>query len=258
MKTQRLRDNSIKGLILLNILIIFSVKSCIVNAQTFREAKDHIIRERVKIWEDSIAKLKAKKPLYIGGEVAFTSLQSTLISSVDRLNGLHTSFLGTRISAVVANERGKIRVSGGMYYSSPSMPYTLDIMRGGLSANLYLLRLRTIKYHTIEPYVILGITRQQLNFYGVNLLGQDPGAVNTNVNYSVSDPPLAGSISMNQISSGIGFEYQLESEKRFIHPFTEVSYVTPILWSSSKEVLAGTRLSNPLQISLGISVGIIK
>jgi hypothetical protein len=181
---------------------------------------------------------------------------STLKSSIDRLDGISLTFMGASAGVVMGTPVGKLKGSMGLYYSEPSVPYDIDMIQGSLTSNLYLLRLREVKYHTIEPYSIVGISRQRTRFYGSNLMGPENDRVRSN--NSISDPPLAGIVGFTNLNLGSGLEYQLENRSEFIHFYAEFTYGIPLSQQANKPYFADTTISNPMAITVGINFGKIK
>ncbi len=194
-----------------------------------------------------------KYPVYRGFEIALGFPSYTLQSSIPQLNHLQTTFIGSTLGGVFANQIGKVKANVGMFYSGSSVPYTIDMLQGGVSANLYLLRLKQIKFHSIEPYAAVGVSHQQAKFYGTYL---DQGAYSNN---STADEPLLGRAGWTQMSIGTGVEFQLENDHyQCIHLFTELCYGVPFQFDRSKGPFAKTRNQNPWWISVGIHVGMSK
>jgi hypothetical protein len=126
------------------------------------------------------------------------------------------------------------------------------MLQGGVSGNLYLLRLKQIKFHVVEPYATIGVSHQQAKFYGTYL--QD-GYTNS----SVSTEPLLGRAGWTQMSFGTGAEFQLANDNlHFIHLFTEWCYGLPFQFDRAHGAFATTRNRNPWWISMGINFGVSK
>jgi hypothetical protein len=256
-----MRENGIKGLIILTMFIVLSLKSCMLRAQstTSREVLDRKIYLKVQAWEDSVKNLKPHKaPVYLGGELSLAFPQSDLKSKISQLNGLRMSYIGTNLGGVLANDIGKLKANVGMYYSEPSVPYTMSMLQGGLSASVYPLRLNGKKYHTFEPYVLAGISYQQTKYFGTYLLNDNTTST-TPYNYSTTEQPLLGKTGFTQMNVAAGVEYQLQDfQNLFIHLFAEVGYGTGLHSTASNKVFSGTTTTNPMWVSVGINFGIIK
>jgi hypothetical protein len=261
MSQGRMRENGIKGMIILAMFIVLSLKSCMLRAQSSsRELIDRKIYLRVQAWEDSMKNLKPhKKSVYLGGELSLAFPQSNLKSKISQLNGLRMSYIGTNLGGVLANAIGKIKANVGMYYSEPSVPYTMNMLQGGVSANVYPLRLKNRTYHRFEPYVQAGVSYQQTKYFGTYLLSDNNNTSTTPYNYSTTEQPLLGRTGFTQMNMAAGVEYQLEDNNNvFIHLFAEVGYGKGINSTASNRSFAGTTTANPMWVSLGINFGIIK
>lgn len=260
MTTHRLNDNSFKGVIIICLFIILSLKSMISNAQSSRDAQDKAIYQKVKVLDDSIRKLNPRKfPVYIGGELSLSVPQYSLKSNISALAGMPVNFLGTNVAGVIGNPAGKIKASVGMYYSGSSVPYEIGMTQGSISASAYLLRLKEVSYHTFEPYVNMGLSYQATKFFGSYLPVAENGTSTQSTNYSSTDSPLLGKAGFTIMNVAAGVEYQLESNNNlFIHLFAEASYGMMINAHSSNTAFNGTTIVNPSAITVGINCGILK
>jgi len=250
---RRLEENSIKGLMMVILFLFLSLKSCVVKGQTLPPSiKEYgYTTDRFQL-TDSASK-KKDKPLCLGYELALGRPIYTLKSNLSELNHFRVSNLGVTAGGVAANKFGKLKVNAGLYYSDASLPYSFDLFTGGLSANVYLLRIGNPKYHTIEPYIIGGISQQHIKFYG-NYLDE-----NGTHNYSTSEEQFLGRGITTQFNVGLGAEHQLENDRGdFIHLFTEVAYGVPFATRSTREVFDRTHVINPISISVGINFGKLK
>jgi len=257
MTAGRLRDNSIKGLMLFSLFIAMSIKSCVVNAQSSRELRDVQIRSRVQAWEDSVRKsTPSKHPMYLGGEITMAFPQYQLRSHINQLDGLKVSYIGSTVGGVLANDIGKLKANGGLFYSEPTVPYSMTMLQGAVSASVYVLRLKEVKFRTFEPYVLAGLAYQQTKYYGTYLFTPEQTA---SYNFSTTEAPLMGRTGFTQMNVGGGVEYQLEScQNLFIHLFAECRYGIPVSGQASNASFAGTKALNPMTFSVGINFGICK
>jgi hypothetical protein len=259
MTTHRLRDNSFKGVVLASLFIVLSFKSCIVAAQSSRQVLDKIYHEKAKTLEDSIKKLNPRKfPRFIGGELSLTHSQYSLKSKIPQLSSMTVGFLGTNVGGMWGNAMGKIKANGGMYYSDANVPYNIDMIQASCSSNIYFLRIKKLKYHTLEPYASIGFSFQK-NTYRGNYLATAQNNTPVETNYSSSDSPILGRTSHGIMNTALGVEFQLESESNvFIHLFAEVGYGVALVSSSSRKEFKGTAPVNLTSFSLGINFGILK
>jgi len=259
MTTGRTKENTIKGLAYLILTVMVSLTSCMAIAQSSRSPFDGKIDTRVRMWDDKKKKVRTRKiPVYLGAGASVSYTQSTLQSSIDRLDKLPLNFLGTNVEGMLGTPIGKVKANAGIFYSGASVPYTIDMYQGGLSGTIYLLRLTKITYHTFEPYFTAGVSYQEAQVYGSNLISSDRDA-NESANYSTTDPPLAGKVFNTQLNLGAGIEYQLENDRdKFIHLFAEMTLGVPVHCSVSNHAFEGTRVLRPVNISIGAHFGIFK
>jgi len=255
MTTQRLRDNSFKGVIISSLFILLSFRSCVVTAQSSIDARDKNIFQKVKVLEDSIKKLHPRKfPKYVGGELSLTHYQYSLKSKIGELSKLPVSFLGTNIGGVWGNPIRKTKANAGLYYSDASVPYTIEMVQASISTSVYFLRLKKVKYHTVEPYASIGLTFQK-NTYRGNYLSTDQNN-NPTQSSSSSDAPLLGRTNHELVNAALGVEYQLESPNYlFVHLFAEVGYSFAVASGSTRKDFNGTSPTNLSSFSIGVSFG---
>lgn len=255
----RLKFNAIKGLMLFCLLSGIGIKPWAISyAQSSRAGRDDKIISNIPACEDSTRKIKTRRyPTYWGAELSLSVPQSVWISKIPQLDKMNVNYLGTNLGGVLGFPVGKIKASGGLYNSGASVPYDIYMLQGSLSSNIYLFRLRQIKYHLFEPYAVVGVSRQQAKVYGHGLAPVQPKSLQAN--YSTADCPLAGVMTDTQLNVGAGVEYQIESGRNnFIHFFAEVTYGVPLAWRASNDAFRGTRSLNSACISLGINSGIFK
>lgn len=236
------------------LAVLFVIVAIAASAQSQRAGKDVLLYEKVQRLGDSIDNLNLKKiPLYLGYEISFAFPQYQIQSNISQLNNVRASFSGGAVGGVFANQKGKIKANVGLYYSDASVPYSIDVFRTSITSSVYLLRLKESKHHTIEPYSVIGVSHQMNRFFGHYLDNT------VRKNYSVANEPLLGTVSTTQVSFGGGLEYQLENDRhKFIHFFTEFTYSKNINTTSSNTSFSGTKISDPLLITVGLNFGIIK
>lgn len=247
---RRLQENSIKGCLIVILLLFLSLKSCVVKAETMMfHHHEHEYSSNFSLRADS-AREKTDQPVYLGYELALGRPIYTLTSDLRELDHLRVGNVGVIVGGVAANKVGKLKVNAGMYYSDGSLPYTFDLSTAGVSANVYLLRIRDSKYHTAEPYFIGNISQQHVKFYG-NYLNPDRAR-----NYSTSEEQFLGRRITTQFNVGLGAEYQLEDDcGNFLHLFAEVTYGIPLETRCTREVFDRTHVINPFTVSVGVSFG---
>jgi len=201
---------------------------------------------------DSIQYKRIENPKYFGYEIGVGIEHQTLSSSISQLKNLQVAMHGATVGVKLANTRGAVRATGGLYYSGENVPYTIDMIKGGLSGSVYLLRLKKVVYRSFEPYALMSFTYQQTKFLGT-YLNDD------NKNRSVSEEPELGRINWCAASIGAGVEFQLENQAyQFIHFFAEAKYGVPLSMTSSNVDFAKTQINAPLTITVGMSFGKFK
>ncbi len=224
-----INTKSIRGIMFVLLVTLIAAKSCIVNAQS-----NHSYT-------------------YYGYGLSLSVPQHELKSNIPQLNGLKVNFLGYNLGGMIANKYGKVKLNVGSYYSGSSVPYEIDMIRGSVCGNIYLLRLNEVKVHLFEPYATLGFGQQISKFYG-NYLSTDPN--NTS---SSNNQPLLGKVSSTRLNIGAGVEMQLENDnQKFIHLFAEVTFGTPLSSSASNSAFAQTKVMNSVTFNFGVNFGIVK
>ena len=196
---------------------------------------------------------RPKNPVYIGYEIATGVPALNFKSDISKLQTLHVPFAGGKIGGIISNSRGKLKGYAGLYYSDCSVPVDFDLLEGGMSANIYVLRLKEIKYHTVEPYLIADLSYSVIKYYGNYLPHQDEADVIR------TDNAFLGKTSSTQARIGGGFEYQLESiRNKFIHLFVEGGAGMSLSTTASNHSFANTKPVNQMWVSAGVNFGIIK
>jgi hypothetical protein len=245
-KPQRRMVGIIKIVLIFVMSIIFSIQSCLSQSHSGQHQR------KLSSSEISLNNLRPRnRPVYVGLNLSMDAPRYQLKSNIDALNNLPVNYFGGRTGGVLANPIGKIQGGVGIYYSGDNVPYTFDLLTANLTFNLYLLRIRQVKYHTFEPYVFAGVSEMKNRFYGYYI--SEPSAKR---NYSASEPPYIGSVTNTQLLAGTGVEYQLENNLGdFIHLYAEISYGSPIRSRATRDALSGSVVPNSLWITLGISFG---
>lgn len=194
-----------------------------------------------------------KNRLYIGAELAGSGRGFNIASNLPQINNLSASFFGGTAGLVLGNCYGKVKANVGSFNSDPSVPYSIDLVQGSVSGNVYFLRFANLKAHLFEPYVSVGLSRQQTKFYGSYVPDQS-----VTISSSTS-LPMIGEVVTNRAMVAAGVEYQLESDtNHFIHLFAEAGYGMALSGSGSNAAFSQTTTSASHWISVGVSFGIIK
>jgi hypothetical protein len=199
---------------------------------------------------DSLYQEPPSSRYYFGYSITLATQSFGMKSDISEINDLSVSREGASVGLVVGNNRGSIKSYLGLYYSAASVPYSMDFLEAGISANMYLLRTKAIRFHTFEPYAVLNIHDLRTTFFGTYLKNDQTS------NKSTSKEPMLGRLNCLQLSSGLGVEYQLENDNLdFIHLFAEVRYGTSLLYHTDEHAFDRTKMQNPLTFSFGVSFG---
>lgn len=188
---------------------------------------------------------------YRGYTLGAGTQKYTLSSDIPDLNGLNVTREGGSVGVYFGNKLWVVRSAIGLFYSSPSVPYTIDVMEVGTAANIYFLQFGVKQYRTIEPYFSVSAKGTRSAFFGTFLQ-------KGNTNYSVADEDLVGRINSLQGFAGLGAEYQLQGTSEFFHFFAELRYGVTIGDFASADVLTGTRTHHPMSLVAGVNFGRIK
>lgn len=231
----------------LRLALALVLTSFISSAQTLSSADPALQLSR----EQDLLNSRPLNPIYVGYHLGLGATVVKMHSDLAALNGLRVPFLGVNVGGVVSNSMGKLRTYAGWYYPDSSVPQDFDLLEAGLSANLYLLRLKKYSYHTLEPYILADLNFQLTRYYGSYLPNSEP--------VIGIDQPLLGNTFNTQVRLGTGLEFQLENvEDRFIHLFAEGGVGIPFYTTSSNSSFANTRSGNQLWLTVGIDFGIVK
>jgi hypothetical protein len=203
-------------------------------------------------WDDSLSRLIPRtRPVYAGLDVSIGAPQYRINSNIDVLNNLPVNYLGGMAGGVLANPIGKIKGGIGIYYSGDHVPYTFDLLAANLSVNFYLLRIRNMRYHALEPYVLAGISQMKNKFFGYYLA--DPS---TKINRSSFEEPYIGSVLSTHLLVGTGVEYQLENDNgSFMHWYVEVTYGSNLHTGVTSDALSDSVVPASVCVKLGMSFG---
>jgi hypothetical protein len=222
----RLTDNALKGIFIVVLFFSLLLHSCQADAQ--------------------------KQPRYVGYEVSMSLPSYRVISNIPQISNMYVSYFGMQVGGIMAIPQVKLKATAGLHYSSANLPYSFDLISGNLSAQVYPLRIKNIRYHTLEPYIVGGINQSQTKYFGTYMNKDE------RINYSKGDEELQGRTNSTNIMGGVGLEYQLENENQnFIHFFTEFNYMSP-LYNSASSQFEETKFKSSCAVVFGINFGIIK
>jgi hypothetical protein len=201
------------------------------------------------------AQVRSKSsPGFVKGLEGGLGIQSaTIKSSIAELNDLSWVAEGGKILFVSGNQTLMTKCGLGFYYSASSVPQTIDLFYGELSANFYPVRLLTSREMRINPYVIAGAFYNQYKFGGTHL------AENTEPrNLSVVDESYMAKINQVNVQFGAGLEYRLLYEKQFLHVFAEGALAGALLSKASEAAFEQTSTSKHFQTHIGVRFGFIR
>jgi hypothetical protein len=188
-------------------------------------------------------------PFYFGYTIALTSEAHTIQSNIRELDGLAIRKEGGNAGVSIGNRQMRFRSGIGLQYSAPSSRISTDVWDFSSAGSLYLLRLKNIKTHLLEPYVIGGASLQQARLYGE--LKEDHVIAN--------DAKILTRIERLQGFVGLGLEYQLENDcGDFFQFFAECRYGKVFSERTSSSVMTGTKSTYSTAVSVGIVFGRIR
>lgn len=188
---------------------------------------------------------------YRGYTLGAGTQKYSLASDIPDLNRLNVTREGGSVGVYFGNKLWLVRSAVGLFYSSPSVPYSIDVMEVGIAANVYFLQLGVKQYRRVEPYFSISTKATRSAFYGTFLQkGQ--------TNYSVADEDLIGRIHSIQSFAGIGAEYQLLGSSEFLHFFVEARYGTTLGDFAAVDALSRTRTTDPMSLVAGVNFGKLK
>lgn len=250
MKTQ-VRILSYEKIIVFIVLTLLSFRSF---AQTKPVAEGQVATDSIPSVTDSLPKLLSRKhPIYKGLDISMGAPRFNVKSNIIAIKNLSVDCIGGSIGGVLANPVGKLKGSIGIYYSDDNVPYTFDMVTANLSVNVYLLRLKQVKYHTVEPYAFAGLTQLKTSLFGSYV----PETANGNM--STGNAPYIAAINSSQLVIGTGVEFQLESDNHdFIHMYAEAGYGHMFRSAGTSNKVSGTSIPNTLYITIGLSLGKFK
>lgn len=226
---QAIRKKSIRGIILILFFIIIAAKSCMVRAQG------------------------SKNYSYYGYEISVGAAQQILSSNLQQLNNLKVNFYGFNLGGMMSNECSKLKANVGMYNSSSSGPYEIDMIRASISGNIYPLKFNRMKAHLFEPYAVLSVTQQVAKIYG-NMLSE-----NQQIKTGSTTQAFLGNINSTRVNAGAGIELQLENnDQKFVHVFAEFTYGARLSEDVAKGVFSHTQMTSAMNFNLGVNFGITK
>lgn len=191
----------------------------------------------------------SKNSFYFGYEISINVQYHRLESTIPQLQNLQVNKQGGAFGIKIGNKYAALRAHAGLAYSGASVKYSINMMEGGVSSNIYLLRIKNGTPHTFEPYALMSVVYQRAKFFGTYLKDDQ-------TNKSMSEGPELGVLSWCNAGAGAGVEFQLHNETlQFLHFFAEAKYGIPFLYNSSIDEFSQTRVKTPMTFSIGVSFG---
>lgn len=224
--TARIRHNQFKGIFIIILFIILSLKLMVAQAQSSASS-------------------------YKGFNASFGARSfavSSNIAEIDRTDLIET---GGQVGFIFGNNVIKSRLGlFGYFSSSGKMPGTVALYTSNASVNFYPLQLLMKRHFLIEPYVSAGMSYDRFKFFGY-YVNQEPGVTN----FSQAEAPYLGKIKQVNATTGLGLELRLRDDFDFIHLFTEIKYAGNLSSKANRETFAETTLKSQLHTVIGISFG---
>ena len=231
--TARIKENQLKGFIVLILFITLIFQVMIGQAQSFRSSQQN---------------------LYKGLVVSFGTRSVEVSSDISKINGTNLMETGGQVGVTFGNQilRTNIGILG--YYSSAgNTAGTTDLYESNASMNFYPFALFTGNKCLVQPYLTAGVAYDRFKFFGY-YINREPGITN----YSQSEAPLLGKIKQVNGTVGMGLELKLRDEFSFINVFSEVKYGYNLSQTASDNAFANTTLMNQMQVVLGLSFGLVR
>ena len=231
--TARIKENQLKGFIVLVLFITLILQVMVSQAQSFRAGQ---------------------RNLYQGLIASFGTRSVEVSSDMSKLNGTNLMATGGQVGVTFGNQvlRTKIGILG--YYSSAgTTPGTTDLYESNASVNFYPLALFNGSNCLVQPYFTTGISYDRFKFFGY-YINREPGLTN----YSQSEAPFLGKIKQVNGTVGMGLELKLRDQFDFINVFSEAKYGYNLSQNASDNAFNNTTLMNQVQVVLGVSFGFIR
>ena len=225
--TARIRDNQFKGVLIILLFIILSLKVLVAQGQT--------------------------AGTYKGFVASFGTRSIKVSSNIEKINQTNLMETGGSVGLIYGNNiiRTKLGVFG-YYGSAGSVSGTTALYTSHLSLNFYPLQIFAARQFTLEPYISGWMSYDRYKFFGY-YLNQEPGQTN----YSQAEAPYLGKIKQVNANIGLGLELRLKDDYDFIQFFTEVKYGHNLSEKASV-AFEQTSLKNQLHTVIGIAFGAIR
>jgi len=224
--TARIRHNQFKGIFIIILFIILSLKLMVAQAQSSASS-------------------------YKGFNASFGARSFALTSNIAEIDQTDLIETGGQVGFIFGTNVIKSRLGlFGYFSSSGKTPGTVALYTSNASVNFYPLHLFLKRNFLIEPYVSGGVSYDRFKFFGY-YVNQEPGVTN----YSQAEAPYLGKIKQLNATTGLGLELRLRDDFDFIHLFTEIKYARNLSAKTNRETFAETTLKSQLHTVIGISFG---
>jgi hypothetical protein len=224
----RIEFNQVKGIIIISLFVSFELMSILSNAQT--------------------------KVSHIGLRAGFGTALLRLNSDIPELNKKLALQSGGQIGLVAGNKIVKASIGLLGYYSSDrKIAGTIDLYKTNASINFYPLAFISKKEFRVQPYFTGTVAYDRFKFYGY-YLNNDNGKVNC----SSAEAPYLGAIKQINSTIGGGIELRIMERHDFVHFFSEVRFAHNLANSSNNAQFSQTTILNKMQITAGLSFGVIR
>ncbi len=224
---KRLEYNTYKGIILLILFLVLSLKSCAVKAQG---------NERFT---------------YRGITTSFGIRSYKLSSDIPQLNQMRVVSEGGSAGILFGNDFIQTRIHLlGFYYSAGSVPRTVNTFEAEGLVNYYPLVNFGLSNSRVQPYLVTGIAQDFMRFYGTYLNHPE----NTPKNNSIVNEPLAGSMRVTRATVGAGVQWNIPCEVSFVRLFAEARYGIPMLYRPD-QAFSHTTIKEFMTVNVGVSFG---
>lgn len=225
-----MKDNQLKGLLILILFTLLTFQALLTNAQSFRSGT---------------------KDVYQGLTASFGARSVDVASNIAKINRTNPMATGGQIGIVFGGKTLRTKVGViGYYTSTGNTAGTTDLYESNVSVNFHPLGKTN---SVVSPYLTGGVSYDRFSFFGY-YLSQEPGTVN----YSQGEAPFLGKIKQVNATAGIGLEFRLKDDFDFVHLFSEVRYGRNLSQSTEQSAFSHTALNKQVQVQLGISFGLVR
>jgi len=145
----------------------------------------------------------------IGLETTFGLKSFDIRSNVAEINTLHVQLEGGTVGVVVGAKSMVLKIRQGFYYSSASVPHTVDEVKSEILLNFYPTYFFN-RESRLRPYLLIDVERDIFRMYGFYAGNHQP-----KVNHSVSLEPHLGNLVTLQAGVGAGLEHRIKSHEFF-------------------------------------------